>query len=284
MRHARSLLIALVALVVPIGTFAGEKAPPFVALQAQLNALAAHVATLESQVSTLRAAVHNQATQITALQTALGTIQTSSVMALSPYLEVTTDVRGPVARFVGVNLHLVNGSGQTYETPNGVGNLIIGYDALRPDNYGIGFDCSIGIPPRPNQTACEAAGGTWALNHKFGSHNLVVGDWHNYSQTGSVVFGFWNTVNHEATSVTGGLNNAAGGRWASVSGGRLNSAAGEAASVSGGNANLASGEIASVSGGRENIASGGMSSVSGGFERSATGPYNWAAGPLWYND
>jgi hypothetical protein len=281
MSPSRSLLIALVVFILPIGAFAEHK-PSRPDHKEQIDAIAAHVARLESQVRTLQAAVSNQATQITALQTTLATVQASSVMALNPYLEVTTDVRGPLARFFGVNIQLVNGSGQTYETPNGVGNLIIGYDAVRPENYGYRFDCSIGIGPRPNQKACEAAGGTWALNHKSGSHNLIVGDWHNYSQTGSVVFGFWNTVNHEATSVTGGLSNDAGGRWASVSGGRLNSATGEAAGVSGGNANIASGEIASVSGGRENTASGAMSSVSGGYERSATEPFNWAAGPLWY--
>jgi len=62
--------------------------------------------------------------------------------------------------FSGVNVHVVNGTGTTDGTVNGLGNLIVGYNETR----GSGDDRS-------------------------GSHNIVVGSEHNYSSYGGLVAG-----------------------------------------------------------------------------------------------
>lgn len=143
----------------------------------------------------------------------------------------------------GANLHVVNGSGNTYNT-NGLGNIIIGYNEERP------------AP---------------TVNERTGSHMLVVGTRHNYTKFGGIVAGNGNTANGDYASVTGGQNNTVTGQYASVSGGNQNIASGLYASVSGGQSNTASGIASSASGGRLNTASGGGSSVSGGYNNIASG-------------
>jgi outer membrane murein-binding lipoprotein Lpp len=307
MNPQRSLLIALivVAIVLPAAAFAGQKPPaPPPDLQAQVTALAA-------QVSLLQTTVTAQAAQITALQTTLGAIQANSVMALAPYLTVTTDARGPLALFSGVNIQLVNGEGAT-GSRNGLGNLIVGYDEER---HASGTEtCANGV--FTNQEDCVARGYDWAVNHKSGSHYLVIGDTNNYSMYGGMVVSSGNTSSAPGATVSGGYGNTASGLRATVSGGGYNTARGEfstvcggsgntasgiyttvsgglgntasggvgpeggAASVSGGYGNTASGRGATVSGGWGNTASGFNATVGGGQNRSATGPYDWVAGEL----
>lgn len=150
----------------------------------------------------------------------------------------------------GANLHIVNGLGATNGDPhdplfgagvtNGLGNLIVGYNELRIDDFG------------------NPSG-----NNRSGSHNIVVGQGHNFSSFGGLVVGFHNTIS---------------GRFASVSGGVRNTASGFAASVSGGNGNTASGFLASVSGGAGNRASGVAASVSGGGGITQSTDDGWSAG------
>lgn len=87
------------------------------------------------------------------------------------------------------NLIVRDGSGSTAST-TGLGNLIIGYDA----------DESLS-------------------KDKSGTHNLIVGDEHEYSSYGGLVAGRANSVHGPYASVTGGRNNIAGLDYASVSGG-----------------------------------------------------------------
>jgi hypothetical protein len=176
--------------------------------------------------------------------------------------------------FNGVNVHVRSGSGATNgdtgsgPSVNGLGNLIIGYDEARTIN-----------PP----------------SDKTGSHNLVIGEEHNYSSYGGLVAGFRNIVSGPNASVSGGWSNVATGNFSSVSGGLLNTASGtmssigggggntasgNAASISGGNTNIASGIRSSVSGGLFNTASGNDSSISGGQSRSVVGQSDWRAGGL----
>ena len=140
------------------------------------------------------------------------------------------------------NLHIRSGGGNTFSPENGLGNLIVGYDE------------------------CRATG-----SDKTGSHNLVVGPYHNYTSYGGLVAGFKNTVTAEYASVCGGRENRALGYASSVSGGQENRAVGFVSSVSGGHQNSAGstydltlGKYASVSGGYNNYAYGESSSVSGG--------------------
>jgi hypothetical protein len=75
------------------------------------------------------------------------------------------------------NLHIVNGLGST-ETTNGLGNLIVGYNELRQPEF--------------------------FQNIRTGSHNVVVGQQHNFSRFGGLVVGDFNTISGEAVIVTSG--------------------------------------------------------------------------------
>lgn len=173
--------------------------------------------------------------------------------------------------FEGCNVHVRNGDSTT-NTKNNLGNLIIGYNEER----GTGSD-------------------------RTGSHNLVIGDLHNYSSYGGLVAGYHNDINGDWASVTGGYGNEVAdgaycssivggwfnnvdGHYSSVLGGAVNTASGYYSSVSGGAANTASGNYSSVSGGWDNRAIGEYSSVSGGKQRSVSGSYDWAAGSLWQEE
>jgi hypothetical protein len=151
----------------------------------------------------------------------------------------------------GTNLHVVNGMGST-DTTNALGNLIIGYNALR-------------------------GGG---LDVRTGSHNLVLGDANNYTFYGGMVAGSNNTISAPYASVSGGASNTASGNVASVSGGLGNMASGIYASVSGGAQNTANSFWASVSGGASNTASGQYASVSGGLNHNQGGAAIWQGGTL----
>ena len=135
----------------------------------------------------------------------------------SPFTVSGTDVT-----LTGYNLHIVNGLGST-GTLNGLGNLVIGYNALGNDQ-GVG-------------------------DVRTGSHNLILGDQNSYSSFGGLVAGKDNVISGQYASVSGGRRNMASGFIASVSGGVFNTASGEYSSVSGGGRNTASGGVASISGG-----------------------------------
>jgi hypothetical protein len=113
---------------------------------------------------------------------------------------VTADDAPPEMRITGANLRIVNGLGRTDcgtedepipDCPNGVGNLIGGYNELRE-----------GVE-----------------NIRTGSHNVVVGQWHNFSRFGGIVVGILNTISGDFAVVSGGTENTASSAWASVSGG-----------------------------------------------------------------
>jgi len=225
------------------------------------------------------------------LESQLAAVRSSNVMALNSYLMVQTTGL-PTVVLSGINVQIVNGAGKT-DSINGLGNLIVGYDAPQSVTQII-KRCSVGTgtvmtddgpgssnamctvvddPGRPGQK------GVLGNNQKTGSHNLVVGDSHMYSQYGGVVFGAGNTINMPWATVTGGIGNTAAGEAASVSGGTFNLAGGNGtsvnghanASVSGGRANWAYGMNASISGGFENRTGEQFSSVSGGQGNKAMG-------------
>jgi hypothetical protein len=156
----------------------------------------------------------------------------------------------------GANLRVVNGLGST-ETTNGLGNLIVGYNEPR----------QFSVP-----------------NVRTGSHNVVVGQGHNFSSFGGLVVGLDNEIRGEFSTVTGGLGGFAIGRAATVSGGSNNRANGELSVVSGGAGNMANAVQSVVSGGLDNDADGRFSVVSGGRNRAAPGENNWVAGPLFANE
>jgi hypothetical protein len=129
------------------------------------------------------------------------------------------------------------------DCPNGLGNLIVGYNERRVGEQNI----------------------------RTGSHNVVVGMLQDFSRFGGLVVGRQNTISGDFAVVSGGAGNTASGPSTVVSGGSLNLASGIWAVVSGGNGNTASGAHASVSGGQDNEALGNSSSINGGFRNIASG-------------
>jgi len=149
--------------------------------------------------------------------------------------------------FEAVNVQIVNGTGSTAGTSNGLGNLIVGY----------------------NENTVSAL--------RTGSHNLVVGIDHEYTSYAGLLAGRNNKISGASSSVMGYLNEVTA-NYSSVSGGYDNTVSSIYATVSGGYSNSASAAYSSVSGGRDNTASGNYASISGGRYNEASGEYSFVGG------
>ena len=177
-------------------------------------------------------------------------------------LPLSLEAGNSVLRITGVNVQIVDGSGDTGGTPNGRGNLIIGYDEGR----------CLADPEEDAPCVSDAdCTGTWGppchREDKTGSHNLVVGPGHRYTGTGAVVAGSMNEVRGGGSVAIGGsLNGAAGG--AVALGGFANVADTAFAVGVGGYENRAGGPQAVVVGGSGNEAVGLRSIVAGGVENT----------------
>jgi len=144
-------------------------------------------------------------TDIEALKAQINELK-QTVAHLSALLEgVSRD--GSSFIFSGMNVHVVSGSGATDGTPNGLGNLIVGYNENGSQN---------------------------TTKTNIGSHNLVIGKNQTYSSYGGFVAGASNKITAPFATITGGFNNTASGSYSSVGGGQLNTASGDFATVSGG--------------------------------------------------
>jgi hypothetical protein len=98
----------------------------------------------------------------------------------------------------GANLHIVNGLGQTgcgaeeepiADCPNGLGNLIVGYNESRNE-----------LPD------CESAPtDPFCVDIRTGSHNIVVGQQHNFSRFGGLVVGHESEISGDFAAVSGGV-------------------------------------------------------------------------------
>ena len=249
--------------------WAQEKAAPS---DAELRAVRQQVTTLRKQL----AAARNELTaantarqslqvqfsaiqrQMEALATEVRGLRSNSVLDLNGYLTFDISSGYPTALFRGVNVQIVNGTGET-QTATGTGNLIVGYN--RPS---VGsFICSLGVTE--SAATCQANHGLWAQSHKSGSHNIIGGDFNSYSSWGGLVMG---------------MENAMSAPFASIGGGARNRAEGSFASISGGSFNTASGVYGNVAGGFDNHAIGEYTTVGGGAQRTSSGQYDWAAGGL----
>ena len=215
---------------------------------------ASQVATNQSNISALQSALASLQTTVNSLQDAVSDLQArvdtleTENAELKDKLQYVT-VNGTDMYITGANLYIRSGSGSTNGTVNGLGNLIIGYNEPRSTS--------------PDQT---------------GSHNLIIGKYHNYSSYGGIVVGSYSTISAPYASVSGGYDNTASGLYASVCGGAHNIASGSYASVSGGAVNIASGSYASVTGGGSNEAGGYRASVIGGNSNKATGSFGSVCG------
>jgi hypothetical protein len=280
MNGAKAVLFAGMLLLVADG-WGQEKAPPpdqtkeLRALRQQAAALRKQLLAARKELSAQNAAREDMQAQLAALQAQqagldalrreveslkaeIKALRVNTVLDLNGYLTFDVSNGYPTALFRGINVQIVNGTGNT-QTVNGMGNLIIGYN--RPSTGS--FICSIGAVD--SESECQASGGVWARSHKSGSHNIVGGDFNSYSSWGGLVLGMENALSAPYAAIIAGARNRAGASFASISGGSYNTANGIYSSVSAGFANRASGDFAGVG---------------GGAHRAAPGSQDWAAGAL----
>jgi hypothetical protein len=147
----------------------------------------------------------------------------------------------------GANLQVVNGTGSTDGSPNGAGNVIIGYNT------------TFGLP-------------------KTGSHFLIVGDDHGYTTSSGIVAGNANSVTGQYGAAVGGQFNHVSGDFSAIVGGIDNLVSGIRGFIGGGNGNVASGQSSFVGGGDDNAASGDLSSTVGGSGLAAEGDRSFIGG------
>src|SRR5690348_15688625 len=118
---------------------------------------------------------------------------TGTTAVLAPTY-VATGVGGkPTVEFAAVNVQIVSGAGTTDATPNGEGNLVLGYD----EN-----------PTGRPQT---------------GSHDLILGERDSWKGYGELVAGYDDAANGKYAAALG-TGNTASGAYATVTGGSGNSA------------------------------------------------------------
>lgn len=226
---------------------------------------------LRQLISGLASALLAQQEEIEALQFQVQQ-QNDAYGILAPLLLLTPlvqrlqwDAGTSTVTLTGMNLQLQNGQGTTYESPNGLGNLILGYH--------------------------EEAGGHRTLEGDFmdgevrtGSHNLVLGSGHTFTNSGGILGGYNNTMHGQGSSILAGQNNFTTGQWGSILGGLDNRATGTLSCISGGHSNIAAGDRASVSGGLLNLSDGIATSILGGQYVQIFGQYETASGPYDIND
>ena len=226
---------------------------------------------LRQLISGLASAVLAQQEEIAALQVQVQQ-QNDAYAVLAPLLLLTPlaqrlqwDAGSSTMTLTGMNLQLQNGEGTTYETPNGLGNLILGYHEEAGGHRSVAGDLMDG-------------------EVRTGSHNLVLGSGHTYTNSGGILGGYNNTMHGQGSSILAGQNNFTVGQWGSVLGGLDNRATGTLSCISGGHSNTASGDRASVSGGLLNFSEGIATSILGGQYVQVFGQYETASGPYDIND
>jgi hypothetical protein len=157
--------------------------------------------------------------------TAQGTLEQRGAALEAKLVRLTFEAATNTLVLTGANLQIVNGLSRTDcvdeegepmpNCPNGLGNLIMGYNELRRESEG--------------------------PNIRTGSHNVVVGMEQNFSRYGGLVVGRHNEISGDFAAVSGGAGNTASGSFAAVSGGEQNTASGFSAAVSGGSTRAAPG-------------------------------------------
>jgi hypothetical protein len=164
------------------------------ALEADGASAAASLATLQIDVAANTTAIADQAETVSDQSSAISllvgdvlsnTMAIAGVEAKTASMFVENIDGVPSVVFEGVNVHIVDGSGDTAcgtssEDCNGAGNLIVGYNELREED-----------------------------NYRTGSHNLVVGTEHNFWGHGGLVTGAANEISGGYAAVLGGTSNLA---------------------------------------------------------------------------
>lgn len=286
---------------------------------AKASEVNANFAAVKTAVDSSQAQIELLVSRIEALEQQL-LAQQGSIEALDElrqYVSIRT-INGKATVLVAkANLQVVNGLGST-DTVNGVGNFIVGYDERR-EPFGSLGNCSVGTDENAtrlsggpvgsgdngglfeqdvtDEQSCLNAGGKWSVDNKDGSHYLVVGPGHFYSQYGGIVAGYWNLSNGRYATAAGGGFNASSAFGTVVVGGVSNSATGGTGCRAGGGATdpgqpascwpagtgnpYLHAAFSTVLGGNANKAAGpqhSASTVSGGFSNLAFGSVSGGSG------
>jgi hypothetical protein len=222
----------------------------------------ATIAALSAQVRALGDQVR-QVSALAASQQAALTAMSKSNAAFQARLTCITKSTATDFIFDGCNVHIQNGAGST-NSVNTLGNLIIGYNK--------------------NQ-----------VSRRSGSHNIIVGDLHEYTSYGGVVTGTENTISAPNSTVMSSIDSSVTGTGgaailgadrgiaegnAVMMGGSQNYASPSAhfAVAIGGNQNQALSGNAVVMAGTLNVASGSNSMACAGSENAASGNGSVACG------
>ncbi len=170
----------------------------------------------------------------------------------------------PATVFQACNVYIQDGEGHTAprSTPNGLGNLIIGYD--------------------------EGVAGQYPAN--FGCHNLILGVDNSYSSYGGIVAGTDNSIEAPSASVLGGVgndntgnncvivsgqSNKINGQSSAILSGVRNLITSEESAVIAGESNIVTGAYGCVVGGKQNVVLGSWATVSSGLANGAMQAYSW---------
>jgi hypothetical protein len=194
-------------------------------------------AQMETQIKALQVTITSQNATIAALQRQVTLIAQNPALGLGPFVTVDPNpeynVRGPHIVFHGANVHITDGALNTTGPngslntlgANGLGNLFIGYDLF------------------PETTDNPQRGG---------SHNLILGDGHQFTKTGCILSGWMNEVYAANSEAIGGVQNQIWDECSVAVGGYLNvnSVSGMAVTVGGAFGNLYDADFAVLVGGR----------------------------------
>ena len=174
---------------------------------------------------------------------------------------VTIDSRDTIT-FSGANIMLTNGTGDT-ATPNGKGNLFVGYNAYTDEERTGSHNVVVG----DNNHYFGTAGLVVGTQNRLGGHgSAILGGRHNLvTANGSVaIAGLNSEVEGDLSAALAGAYNAVPSVYGLALGGYNNDVMGDFAVVAGGQGNRASGDYSLAAGGAHNEASGETSVVSGG--------------------
>ena len=183
------------------------------ALAAEETARIAATESLQGQINAFDASALDKALE--AIEELQSQIEGNTVLELDGYLSLDNNGTIKTALFSGVNVQVVNGAGTT-DTTNGLGNLIVGYNA----------------------TPAGLLDGM-----RDGSHNIIIGDGHEYREHSEL-----GTTNIVATPAT--LNIASAGDIDLIAGSDINLDAGRNANLNvGTDVNLNAGMNANINAG-----------------------------------
>jgi hypothetical protein len=171
------------------------------ASDAALLVVGASASDLDAKLVDLRTLFDELATTVDDVDAAVADLDGLATDGVARLAEVLTVDASDDLVLDGVNLMIRSGAGATDATPNGKGNLIVGY----------------------NESA--------ATELRTGSHTIVVGPYHDYQAAWGIVSGYSGALEGNGAAILGGYRNRITSLYAASLGGDSNYVYGRAAAV-----------------------------------------------------